>query len=328
MRVLAIIPGPNDWASAIFTRQMASLELLGCRVEMFFLQNRTRLSAVWRERVRLQRHIATFQPDLLHAHFGTVTGFLTATASGLPLVVSFRGTDLNPAGPDDGIIRLKTGHLLSQVTAMRADRIVCVSEQLRRRLWTGQSRATIIPTGVNTRLFSPMPQGEARKRLGWSAADRVVLFSATAATSRNKGLDLVAAAMELVRARVPDIRLEIMDGSVDPEDVPLLMNAADCLAFASAFEGSPNVVKEAAACGLPVVTVDAGDVREVLEAVAPGAIVPRDARLMADALVCCLLSRRRSNGPSRIERLSLERTAAELLRVYRSAVGAPESART
>jgi glycosyltransferase involved in cell wall biosynthesis len=57
--------------------------------------------------------------------------------------------------------------------------------------------------------------------------------------------------------------------------IPLFMNACDAMIFTSMHEGSPNVVKEALACNLPVVSVEVGDVRRWLSRV-DGCVVCAD----------------------------------------------------
>jgi glycosyltransferase involved in cell wall biosynthesis len=74
------------------------------------------------------------------------------------------------------------------------------------------------------------------------------------------------------------------------------MNASDCLLHTSASEGSPNVVKEALACNLPVVATPAGDIRDLLSGVTDSYVCAPIVGELADALVRCLDPPRRSNG--------------------------------
>lgn len=137
------------------------------------------------------------------------------------------------------------------------------------------------------------------------------------ARPKSKGLPLVEAAVDLARERFHiDIELFVMRGQTAPEEVPTILNAADCLVFASAFEGSPNIVKEAIACNLPVVTVDVGDVAERLKGVEPSRIVPHDPTAFAQALSEILLLRKRSNGSETVKEISEAQIARKLIALY------------
>ena len=57
-------------------------------------------------------------------------------------------------------------------------------------------------------------------------------------------------------------------------DIPGIMRSADCLVLTSLWEGMPNVVLEAMAAGLPVVTTDVEGVRELIDSPRTGFIVP------------------------------------------------------
>ena len=101
--------------------------------------------------------------------------------------------------------------------------------------------------------------------------------------------------------------------------MPCCFNAADCLALASVNEGSPNVVKEAIACNLPVVATDVGDVAERLEQVYPSRVVGRDVVEFGKALAEILAEKHRSNGREQVALYS-ETSVAESIRSFYEAV--------
>jgi teichuronic acid biosynthesis glycosyltransferase TuaC len=328
VRVLFVIPGEAKGSSMIFARrQAACLVRLGIEVNMFFLRSRTSPLFLIQEWFRLQNEVDRFRPQVLHAHFGTVTAAFAALAAGwgpgrLPLIVTYRGGDLNPCGGSlSERLRAAAGRLLSQAAALAATRIVCVSRQLRARLWWRKDRVTVLASGVDPEVFVPESRIDARLRLGWPLDAPVVLFNA-GNDPRVKRADLAHAAVRAAQRALPHLRFQVLDGNVPPEQVPSEMNAADCLLVASDAEGSPTVVQEALACGLPIVSVDVGDVPERLAGVSNTRIVARDPETIGRALVELVTPPRRTNGRTRIDDFSAVEIASQLRALYREAASA------
>jgi GNAT superfamily N-acetyltransferase len=210
------------------------------------------------------------------------------------------------------------GFLLSNIAAIRARALICKSEQLRQVLWLCRQRAVVMPSGVDLELFCPGPQEIARKQLGWGLDHPVVIFNARNDPS-NKELDLANMAMQMVGSRIPQAELHLIE-NVEHSRMPLYYRAADALLCVSRSEGSPNDVKEALACNLPVVSIAVGDVRDRLKGVRPSAVVASDAKALGEALVQILLERKRSNGREHVAHLGLDHIAKRVLQVYQSAL--------
>jgi glycosyltransferase involved in cell wall biosynthesis len=316
LRVLFVIPGDGVGASMIFARrQVEALGGLGILIRSFYFRERRSPLGVLREWRSLRHAIREFRPHVVHAQYGTINAFLAAFASGRPLVVTFRGTDLN-LDPNIGALRAYSSLLLSQAAAWRAARIICVTRQLRERLWWRQERVVVLPTGVNLEVFRPIPKLEARARLGWRPDARVVVFNA-GTQPLLKGLDLLQAALDRAETRVGRIQLALLDGSVAPSEVPFYLSGGDCLALASLREGSPTIVQEALACNLPVVSVDVGDVGERLQGISPSRLVPRDPSAFGDALAEILANPARCNGRERVAECAETVIAARTCAIYR-----------
>ena len=103
-------------------------------------------------------------------------------------------------------------------------------------------------------------------------------------------------------------------------EVNQLMCAANCLLMTSKTEGSPQVIKEAMACGCPIVSVDVGDVAERTSGVEGCYVVPsRDPKDIAQAILQAIAYEGKTNGRERIIEMGLsnEQIAEQLLRIYK-----------
>lgn len=324
-RVLFVIPGEPEGPSMIFAKRQHQAVARHLSADVFFLASRTSVWILAAEARRFRRHLARHRPHVVHAQYGTVTAAFCALLCRSPLVITYRGSDLNPC-PSMNWWRSAAGRLLSQLAALRASRIVCVSRELAGRLWWRKQRVEILPSGVDTERFRPREREAALARLGWSAEDRVVLFNAGRSPAV-KRLDLAEAALAAARRREPRIRMEVLDGYVDPERIPWLMNAARCLLVTSDKEGSPTVVQEAMASDLPVVSVAVGDLEERLAPVAGCRVEARDPARLGQAIAEVCVSERRSDGSRFVAALSVEAIAHRLVAIYREISRAPRRVR-
>src|SRR5262245_11249410 len=97
LRVLYVIPGEEQGIGMPFSRRQAvSVRQFGIDVRSFFLRSRTAPLQVMREWLRLRAEIRSFRPHVVHAHYGSMNALVAASASRVPLVITFHGSDLNP----------------------------------------------------------------------------------------------------------------------------------------------------------------------------------------------------------------------------------------
>ena len=179
----------------------------------------------------------------------------------------------------------------------------------------GDPDGHVVPMGVDLELFRPMSRHGARAALGIDPHEPVVLFGGDPA-NRVKGYHLFRRVLE----RINGARELLLPGQ-PRRLVPLKFAAADLLLFTShqGSEGSPGVVKEAAAMGRPVVSVDVGDVRQTLAGVSPSAVVEFGPDLVDTLSRHCALilsSGTRSNGCATATRFDWRTTARHIAGVY------------
>jgi len=239
--------------------------------------------------------------DLVHANYGLTAPMAIAQPS-LPVVLSLWGSDLmGRYGP------------LTKRLAPRCDAVIVMSEGMAE---TYGEECRVIPHGVDLDQFEPMDRDAARETIGWTLDERVVLFP----YPRKREVKNYPRARAIVD-RVEDHLTEPVSlrtaTDIPHERMPYYLNAADALLMTSKREGSPNTVKEAIACNLPVVSTDVGDVRERLAPVEPSTVSDDDAELAA-GLAEILRRGERSNGRTHAAEIGVERMGRRLLSVYES----------
>ena len=178
---------------------------------------------------------------------------------------------------------------------------------------------SIVPNGVDFDLFKPLDRESSRQHFGFGRHQRVVLFAANPGDPR-KNFPLAQEAVSLLRDWFGDKCSLWPFYGREQNELPMAMNAADAMLVTSLAEGSPNVVKEAMACNLPIVSVSAGDVAEVISGARNCYLADRDPADIASKLMQVLESRDRSNGRDVVPHLRLDAVASQVLHIYEKVV--------
>ena len=306
MKVLIVVSGNHRQVAPFVMEQAEALQKAGCDVQLFRVEGHGALGYL-RNLSRLKAAIRQFHPNVVHAHYG-LCGLLCTLQRQAPVVVTYHGSDINH----------RNTLRLSLMAMRRAAHNIFVSkallEKASQHLNFITRHSTVLPCGVNLDDFPIVDRTEARRRLGLHADGRYVLF-AGAFNNPVKNAPLAQSACALL----PDVTLIELKGYIRSK-VALLMNAADALLMTSLSEGSPQVVKEALAAGLPIVSVDVGDVASLIEGTDFGAITGHTPEALAAALTPFLDNPCRTDGRQQIIAYGLDNPAVaqRLISLYSS----------
>lgn len=311
MRVLIVTnmyPTAEMPAFGTFVRdQVEALRALGVEADVFFFNGRKSRWSYLTAFPRFWRALRGGRYDLIHAHY-VLAGIVARAQWGHRLVLTHHG------GEALGQPRWQAP--LCRALTPLCDETIHVTEQIRRAL--GDDDGWVIPCGVDLDSFAPAPRDEARAALGLPADKPLVLFAGEY-WRPEKRFDLVEAAMAIVQRELPEAELVLLTGKPHAV-VPTYMSACDALILTSKVEGSPMVIKEAMALGLPIVSVRVGDVPEIIGGTPGCALAERDPADIARKLVATLRVPQRTDGRARIEHLNHDRTARRVLTVYERAI--------
>jgi len=260
--------------------------------------------------IRLRRLLRRQRFDLVHVHYG-LTAWCALLAGARPLVVSFHGTDVRHpvVGP------------MSRRLAPRVDLVAAVSRALfgpedGRPGLPRLPASAVLPCGPDLGRFRPMPRAEVRRALGLDPAGRYLLFPANPSRPEKRA----DRAAELAAAAEAEL---LTGGSIDPDAMPLWVNAANAVLVTSDYEGFGMVCIEALACDVPVLSTPVGIAPFALAGVSGTLCAPFDPAAWRAAVRPHLdAADPRVEGAARATALSAARMAERTIEAYRDVLAA------
>ncbi len=297
MKVLFVSNSIEGAPSSFVESQGRTLIELGVEVNFFLVANK----GIWgylSTLPKLKKAIAEFGPQLIHAHYG-LCGLLANLQRRLPVITTYHGSDINN----------KKVRLLSKICIkISAFNIFVSKKQI--ELAKPKKHFIIQPCGIATNTFRAMDKLDARKKMKLDPEKKIILFSNFFSMKVKNAQLAINAVKKIDNSQL----IELKDYT--PEQVCLLMNAADVALMTSFTEGSPLFIKEALACNCPVVSTDVGDVKELIDDLDGCSICNYDPDDVALKLIRAFKFAKISNGRERILPYDEHKVAENIKKIY------------
>ncbi len=326
MRILAVTnmyPSKESPGSGVFVKeQIKSLRSVGLEVRVFFADRRQEGAAVYyRMRTQIAQAVTRFRPDVIHVMYGGVMAWQMVQHHHVrPMVVTFHGSDLLGENLSGWMRKLlsRYGVWCSRRAARVADGVIVVARHLLRALprMENEAKVRVLPCGIDLDRFRPLDTLACKRQLKWNQDAFHVLF-ASGNGDPVKRPWLARQAVQQALSRGLKTELHFMSHVPNPE-VPLWLNASDALLLTSDHEGSPTIVKEALACGLPIVSVPVGDVAERIGSIDGCHLAAANASALAEKLLLVHRRQNRVDSRDQLEEISAASVAHRLKDFYQS----------
>lgn len=292
---------PHNMAPFIW-EQAEALSKLGVEIQYYLVKGRG-AKGYLKEVSGLKKAIKDYQPNIVHAHFG-LCGLLANLQRRVPVITTYHGCDIQALGAN--LFMSKISMLLSKYN-------IFVSEKMKDISKYRKSNCKVIPCGIILEDFSFFEKGEAIDKLKWNKSIVNIQF-AGAFNSSVKNYSLAKEAL----SHINNYEVKELSG-LTREEVNLALCAADCLLLTSIREGSPMIIKEAMACGCPIVSTDVGDVKKTVKGVSASYVVDENTpEKIAKAIESAICYNGRTNGREKLLELGLGSTsiANKIINIY------------
>ncbi len=303
MKVLFVSSGNSkEGLSPIIKNQADSLTSQGVKLNLFTINEKGFLGYV-KTIPKLRKYLKKNQYDLIHAHY-SLSAYVASLAGSNPLVVSLMGSDVREVWYNRAVIKFFSLFFWSKT--------IVKSRDMQNTL--GLKNAIVVPNGVDLKKFRPIDRIRAIEDTGWDKSKRHILFAANP-NRPEKNFKIAKKAFDLLNRE--DTELHFLN-DVSNDKMINHYNASDVVLLTSLWEGSPNVIKEAMACNVPIVSTNVGDIGEMIGKTKGCYLAKNDPEDILLKIEKSLAFNEKTDGRKSIEYLESNIIAERIFKIYNS----------
>ena len=292
--------------------QIDSLTELGVTNEVFFINGREKGKIEYVKSIfRLRKFLNNKKYDIIHCHhaFSAVCFILSGYSRRFKTVISYQNDPSKEQGQNlYRFIRKNSDAIILKNNSSIVDNKTIYNQ----------------PNGVNTDFFKPMKRDVCKTKLSLSKNKEYLLFVSSNFIREQKRYDRFQNVLKILREKyqlnnIEELKLINTERSL----IPYYFNAASLHLLTSDFEGSPNSVKEAMACNIPVVSTDVGNVKEMLSGVEGSYVASTEnAEELAELVYKALNNKNNINSREVLiqKKLDIESVAKNIITIYKKTI--------
>ena len=305
MKVLFVSSGNSSYGIVPFIkRQGESIKNEGVNLDFYTIKGKG-IKGYLKNISPLAKHIKRNNYDIVHAHYGMIGLVCALTFCRKPIVLSVMGDDAYGSFNVKGkrIFSSYFEMILTQFALLFTKAIIVKSNNILKVI-PYKKKTKVIPNGVDFKLFTPNSNIINSKNK--------ILYLANPKDPR-KNFKLVKEAVNLLTKR----KVHLFNPyPVNPDDFPKHLNESSLFILTSYNEGSPNVIKEAMACNIPIISTNVGDVEKVIKNTKGCYLTSFDPKDVADKIEKALNFNKRTTGRKDISHLELSVVAKQIITIY------------
>lgn len=188
----------------------------------------------------------------IHIHYGLCALFLLFYRPKAKIFLTFHGSD---------ILKKQGKYMqvaISKYLAKKVDKVFVLNDEMEQIVKKLNIPYELLPCGIDTDFFN---NGNIEKK---ESGAKIIVFPGDPSRSV-KNYPLFEETMDILRKHNLFKVKEVCVNNLTRTEVRDLLKIADCIVMTSISEGSPQIIKEALSCNLPVISVPVGDVATLIK---------------------------------------------------------------